>query len=154
MLEECSLCDMDLCGYPYMWEKGRGTSAWIEVWIDRVLVSQSWLDFFPLAKLINLEVSTSHHCSIQLVLDVEKRTVSQKQFRFENLWLCEPACLQLVKDTWELFLGFSVIEKIIYCGEKLLVWGKDYIRNFRERIQACKTEMRRWKEGRDAAFVE
>uniref|UniRef100_A0A803P4P8 DUF4283 domain-containing protein n=1 Tax=Cannabis sativa TaxID=3483 RepID=A0A803P4P8_CANSA len=121
MLEECSLCDMDLCGYPYMWEK---------------------------------EVSTSHHCPIQLVLDVEKRTVSQKQFRFENLWLREPACLHLVKDTWELFLGFSVIEKIIYCGEKLLVWGKDYLGNFRERIQACKTEMRRWKEGKDAASVE
>uniref|UniRef100_A0A803Q5L9 CCHC-type domain-containing protein n=1 Tax=Cannabis sativa TaxID=3483 RepID=A0A803Q5L9_CANSA len=154
MLDECGLCDMELCGYPYTWEMGRGTSNWIEVRIDRALVSQSWIESFPLAKLMNLEVSTSDHCPIQVVFDVGPKVVGRKKFRFENLWLREPACLQLVKDTWELLSGSSVMEKINYCGEKLLVWGKDYSRNFKERIQGCKAEVRRWKKGRDAVSVE
>ncbi|XP_030479441.1 uncharacterized protein LOC115696692 [Cannabis sativa] len=89
MLEECNSVDMDLCGYPYTWEKGRG----------------------------------------------------------------EPACLQIVKDTWELLSGCSIMEKISYCGDKLLVWGKDYVGNFKDRIQACKTKIRKWKKGRDEASV-
>uniref|UniRef100_A0A803NZS4 Reverse transcriptase n=1 Tax=Cannabis sativa TaxID=3483 RepID=A0A803NZS4_CANSA len=128
MLEECNLIDMDLCGYPYTWEKGR-------------------------AKLINLEVSTSDHCPIQLLLDVVKRTEVQKKFRFENLLPREPACAQIVKDTWELLSGCSVMEKISYCGDKLLVWGKDYVGNFKDRIHDCKTDIQKWKGDRDDASI-
>uniref|UniRef100_A0A803QSF2 Reverse transcriptase n=1 Tax=Cannabis sativa TaxID=3483 RepID=A0A803QSF2_CANSA len=60
----------------------------------------------------------------------------------------------MVKDTWEVLSGSSVMEKIHYCGEKLLVWGRDYSRKFKDRIQACKAELRRWKKGRDASSVE
>ncbi|XP_030508978.2 uncharacterized protein LOC115723633 [Cannabis sativa] len=153
MLEDCNLVDMDLCGYPYTWEKGRGTQAWIQVRIDRALVSPSWFHVFPSAKLINLEVSTSDHCPIQLLLDVVKRTEVQKKFRFENLWLREPACAQIVKDTWELLSGCSIIEKISFCGDKLMVWGKDYVGNFKDRIRDCKTEIRKWNGGRDDASI-
>ncbi|XP_060962192.1 uncharacterized protein LOC133032303 [Cannabis sativa] len=138
MLEECNLVDMELGGYPYTWEKGRGTSAWIEVQIDRALVSQTWLDSFPLAKLVNLEVSTSDHCPIQLTLDVVQKKEIHKRFRFENLWLREPVCLQLIRDTWEAAAGSSVMDKIHSCGENLLVWGKDYVGNFKARIRDCK----------------
>uniref|UniRef100_A0A803QEA0 Reverse transcriptase domain-containing protein n=1 Tax=Cannabis sativa TaxID=3483 RepID=A0A803QEA0_CANSA len=66
-LAECSLHDLELCGYPYTWEKSRGTVDWVEVRIDRALVNQAWLDFFPFAKLYNLEISMSDHCPIHLV---------------------------------------------------------------------------------------
>uniref|UniRef100_A0A803PHA9 Reverse transcriptase domain-containing protein n=1 Tax=Cannabis sativa TaxID=3483 RepID=A0A803PHA9_CANSA len=149
MLDDCRLFDMDLCGYPFTWERGRGTNSWIEVRIDRALVSQSWLDLFPLAKLLNLEVTTSDQCPLQLMLNNETKAVFKKQFRFENLWLREPGCLQIVKDTWEIFPGCSIMEKIKFCGEKLLIWGKDYSGNFKERIQSCKAEIKKWKRGRD-----
>uniref|UniRef100_A0A803NPV8 Reverse transcriptase domain-containing protein n=1 Tax=Cannabis sativa TaxID=3483 RepID=A0A803NPV8_CANSA len=85
MLDDCRLFDMDLCGYPFTWERGRGTNSWIEI----------------------------------------------------------------VKDTWELFPGCSIMEKIKFCGEKLLIWGKDYSGNFKDRIQSCKAEIKKWKRGRD-----
>uniref|UniRef100_A0A803QRP6 Reverse transcriptase domain-containing protein n=1 Tax=Cannabis sativa TaxID=3483 RepID=A0A803QRP6_CANSA len=154
MLEDCSLIDMDLCGYPYTWERGRGTSAWIEVRIDRGLVSQSWLDIFLLAKLLNIEVTTSDHCPLQLVLNAETRPAFKKHFRFENLWLREPGCHQIVKDIWEVYSGCFMMDKIRFCGEKLLVWGKDYSGNFADRIKSCKTEIKRWKRGRDSLSVQ
>ncbi|XP_030479471.2 uncharacterized protein LOC115696725 [Cannabis sativa] len=40
-LAECSLHDLELCGYPYTWEKSRGTVDWVEVRIDRALVNQA-----------------------------------------------------------------------------------------------------------------
>uniref|UniRef100_A0A803NTY0 Endonuclease/exonuclease/phosphatase domain-containing protein n=1 Tax=Cannabis sativa TaxID=3483 RepID=A0A803NTY0_CANSA len=67
MLDDCGLHDLDLEGYSYTWERGRGTDEWIEVRIDRAIVTQQFLDMFPTVKLINLEVSTSDHCPLLLV---------------------------------------------------------------------------------------
>ncbi|XP_060961018.1 uncharacterized protein LOC133031516 [Cannabis sativa] len=66
-LDECGLYDMELNGYPYTWERGRGTDSWVEARLDRAVVSQGWISKFPLAKLYNLEVSTSDHCPLHLV---------------------------------------------------------------------------------------
>uniref|UniRef100_A0A803NLR5 RNase H type-1 domain-containing protein n=1 Tax=Cannabis sativa TaxID=3483 RepID=A0A803NLR5_CANSA len=41
-LAESGLQDMDLCGYPFTWERGRGTNSWIEVRLDRGS-KQLWL---------------------------------------------------------------------------------------------------------------
>lgn len=37
---ECNLRDLDLVGYPYTWEKGKGTSNWVEFHLDRALITQ------------------------------------------------------------------------------------------------------------------
>ncbi|KAK1376020.1 hypothetical protein POM88_032213 [Heracleum sosnowskyi] len=41
VLDDCSLLDMNLQGYQYTWERGAGTSDWIEVRLDRALSSAS-----------------------------------------------------------------------------------------------------------------
>lgn len=68
VIEDCNLTDMDLIGYPFTWERGSGTADHIEVRPDRALVSTSFMNKFPEAKLINLEISTSDHCPIILEL--------------------------------------------------------------------------------------
>ncbi|XP_030498113.2 uncharacterized protein LOC115713770 [Cannabis sativa] len=100
-LDACGLIDLELTGYPFTWEKGRGTNAWIEVRIDRAVVSQNWLDMFPIAKLLNLEVSTSDHCPLLLLIGNAIKIAANRCFKFENSWLREPMCLQIVKETWE-----------------------------------------------------
>uniref|UniRef100_A0A803NUT8 Endonuclease/exonuclease/phosphatase domain-containing protein n=1 Tax=Cannabis sativa TaxID=3483 RepID=A0A803NUT8_CANSA len=89
VLDECGLHDLDLSGYPYTWERGRSTDAWIEV----------------------------------------------------------------VEDTWTQSVGSPIMEKIKYCGEVLLEWGKDYSGKFKEKIKECKAEIRNWKKGRDTVAV-
>lgn len=63
MLEECSLIDMNLQGYPYTWERGVGTSDRIEVRLDRALVTAGFMNMFKDATLTNLEILTSDQWS-------------------------------------------------------------------------------------------
>ncbi|KAK1357831.1 hypothetical protein POM88_051087 [Heracleum sosnowskyi] len=69
-----------IVGHQYTWEKGRGTNAWMEVRLDRVLTNEEWLKLFPLAKLHNTEGAPSDHSLIVLVpkrvaADATKRSV-------------------------------------------------------------------------------
>ncbi|XP_062086986.1 uncharacterized protein LOC133793707 [Humulus lupulus] len=134
-LTDCGLIDLDLTGYPYTWERGRGSSEWIEVRLDRALVSQSWFNLFLYAKLFNLDFSTSNHCPILLEFNFAPVTHSLKKFKFENAWLREPMCTQIIRDSWEVCREGNIQEKIRYCGMALMDWGKDYTGNFAGRIK-------------------
>ncbi|XP_060960746.1 uncharacterized protein LOC133031286 [Cannabis sativa] len=153
-LMDCGLHDLELYGYPYTWERSRGTPDWVEVRIDRAMVTQSWLDFFPLAKLFNLEVSTSDHTPLHLVLINEVVVAKRHVFRFENSWLKEPLFFEIVKICWDNGEPRGVMEKIKCCGDVLWHWGKDYSGNFPKRIKDCKLELQKWKRGRDGVSVE
>ena len=60
-IEDCGLFDMEMIGYPFTWERGYGTSKWIEIRLDRALVTESFANQFNNAKLSNLKISTSHY---------------------------------------------------------------------------------------------
>uniref|UniRef100_A0A803PK80 Reverse transcriptase domain-containing protein n=1 Tax=Cannabis sativa TaxID=3483 RepID=A0A803PK80_CANSA len=47
VVDDCHLQDLEFVGYPFTWERGRGTPEWIEVRLDQALVSDAWLDLFP-----------------------------------------------------------------------------------------------------------
>lgn len=87
-------------GYQFTWERGYGTSKWIEVRLDRALVSGNFIQHFGEMKLTNLEISTSDHTPIFFEPVVLLRTNHVKRFRFENAWLREPMCLEIVRETW------------------------------------------------------
>lgn len=101
-LEEIGLNDMKLTRHQYTRERSRGTTNWIETRMGRAMTNNLWLKLFSLTKLYNLEGSPSHHGLI--FLDTRKslvQRVDMKHFRFENAWLTEPLCFQLVKDNCE-----------------------------------------------------
>lgn len=98
LLEECNLTDLELGGYRYTWERGKRTDNWIEVHLDRALVSNSFLQQFSDTKLTNLEIPTSDHNPIFMEPVSNIYEFSAKRFRFKNAWLREPMCHQIVKD--------------------------------------------------------
>lgn len=65
---DTGLFDMNIVGHQYTWERGRGTENQTEIRLDKALTNSSWLELFPLAKLYNLEGSTSDHSPLLLVL--------------------------------------------------------------------------------------
>lgn len=69
--------------------------------MDRALTSSSWLSMFFIAKLYNLEGSSSYHSLILLVPREAAQQVGPIRLKFENAWLSKPMCRQLVKDGWE-----------------------------------------------------
>lgn len=128
---DCNLIDMDLIGYPYTWERGKGSAEWVEVRLDRALISQSWNRLFPLASLENVEISASDHCPIWLKLGLRKHLQSSKRFRFENAWCREPICKQIVQDSW----GSNSMDpfrlKVKCCSTALAEWGREITGNFK-----------------------
>lgn len=43
-IDDCGLHDLELEGYPYTWERGKGTAAWTEIRLDRALASYSFME--------------------------------------------------------------------------------------------------------------
>uniref|UniRef100_A0A803NSB0 Reverse transcriptase domain-containing protein n=1 Tax=Cannabis sativa TaxID=3483 RepID=A0A803NSB0_CANSA len=128
-LMDCDLFDMDLIGYAYTWEKGRGTSRWIEVRLD-------------------------HHSPIFLEFVAPDAFIPNRHFRFENAWLKELMCLEIVNDCWNVTSHVSVAEKISLCAEKLSTWGKNVTGNFKLRINKCRNELKQLKNKQDTISVQ
>lgn len=147
------LTDLELIGHQFTWERGRGTAAWTEVRLDRALTTEDWLRLFPMAKLYNLEASSSDHSPLLLVPEVNNKFTAKRRFRFENAWLTDPMCRQLVWDSWESNVGGDIQDKIKLCGENLQQWGKEITGRFNARIKSCRLEMRRLRKFRDAGSV-
>lgn len=124
VVEECDHNDMKLEGYMYMWERGYGTEAWVEIQLDRALVLNRYMQVFTEAKLTNIEVSTSDHCPVFFEPKVIINSSHIKRFKFENAWLREPMCPQIVKEIWSFHQQKSIQEKIALCSEILSSWGK------------------------------
>lgn len=153
-IQDAHLKDMELVGHQFTWERGRGTDDWIQVRLDRALTTDEWLLEFPLAKLYNLEGSMSDHSPIFLEPQVKTQSAAQYRFKFENAWLTEPMCEQLVKDGWNGSNVASVQQKVKACSDRLSVWGKEITGNFSRRIKECKESLKQHRRGSDRESVE
>lgn len=129
-------------GYQFTWERGRDTTNWVEIWLDRALVSRSWLEVFQNTKLSNLEVTTSDHTPILLEPEIRGQMKRIKRLKFENAWLRDPICRHIVEESWERHKGQSWNIKIKECSAILASWGNEVIRNFKKRIARSKKIIR------------
>uniref|UniRef100_A0A803PKP8 Reverse transcriptase domain-containing protein n=1 Tax=Cannabis sativa TaxID=3483 RepID=A0A803PKP8_CANSA len=142
---DCALQDLRLYGHPFTWEKGRSTPNWIEARLDRVLVSEEWLRIFHFARLFNYDVSPSDHTPLILDTNFRNRTQGNRRFRFENWWLSDPGCEEVVRSCWENNLGGSLQFKINKCGEALTEWGSEREGSFSRQLKWCNKNLKRLK---------
>lgn len=141
--------DMALVGHQFTWERGRDTSNFIKVRLDRTLTTTTWLTMFPLAKLYNLEGSPSDHSPLLLVPQIANHITYVYKFKFENAWMTEPMCEQIVRDGWTGNGNVDIQQKVQICSEMLAVWGKEITRNFSGRIKECKGELKKFRSSKD-----
>lgn len=154
-MEECDLHDMELQGYPFTWERGHGTDKWVEIRLDRALVSSAWLNLFKEAKLINLDVSTSDHSPILLehvpAVSLPPKT---RKLRFKNVWLREPICKIIVEDSWHKNHNEVLQTKLSRCLEEVYKWGQEFTGSFKKRIEKCKQVIRSTRDRRDREAIQ
>lgn len=147
---DARLSNLGMVGYQFTWERGRGTSKWVKERLDRVLTSSSWCDKFPNTRVQSLEANSSDHLPIFLDPAHNLSPASRNnRFRFENLWLREADCEQIVRGSWEDTTDFSIQQKLSACGVKLMNWGGHMIHDFRNRLKDYKTHMRLLRGRRD-----
>ncbi|XP_074377687.1 uncharacterized protein LOC141719204 [Apium graveolens] len=141
VLDECDLQDMELHGYLFTFERGYGTHKWIKIRLDRALVSKSWSECYKDAKLSNLKTSTSDHIPILLEPNTICIPLSRHNLKFENAWLREPVCRQIVQTSWNREYNASFQVKIKTCLEEVSAWGSEFTGNFKQRISRLRKSL-------------
>ncbi|XP_074352660.1 uncharacterized protein LOC141691805 [Apium graveolens] len=104
-----------------------------------------------MAKVYNLEGSPSDHSPLLVVPEQKTSGNKKKQFRFENAWLTEPICFQIVRDEKD---NDNVIQKVERCAENLDIWGREIMSCFSTRIRECKIRLKVLRGKRDAQAKE
>ncbi|XP_074327838.1 uncharacterized protein LOC141665756 [Apium graveolens] len=77
----------------------------------------------------------------------------KKSLCFENAWLYEPICAQIIKGRTG-YHELDILEKIHIYGERLGEWGKEITGKFGNRLKLCKNELKQLRGKRDNASVE
>ncbi|KAL2223898.1 UNVERIFIED_CONTAM: putative mitochondrial protein [Sesamum indicum] len=95
MIADCALTDAGYTGSPYTWYSRR-----LRQRLDRVLVTDSWMDVFSKTQVTHLELSKSDHRGLLVVAET---IVTQKasSFRFQHMWITHPGFLEVVRRNWQ-----------------------------------------------------
>ncbi|KAL8156372.1 hypothetical protein AgCh_001462 [Apium graveolens] len=113
-IEECGLEDLGFEGEAFTWERARGTERWVQERLDRGMANVDWLELFPSAVVKVLEVSSSDHLPLYLMLNRQVYVPKVKRFRFENMWIKEDECRNIVLDCWHRMDVINIMDKMLW----------------------------------------
>jgi exonuclease III len=150
MLNDCNLVDLGYHGTPFTWTNNQETGDNIKERIDRFCATTSWISRFPRFTNYHLMSYTSDHNPILLVFGTnndfrdDSHTKNHLK-RFENVWIQDPECSQIVQDTWFHETG-DTHSKLKTTIDNIHQWGKakygnipSEIKKFQNRIKQMKT---------------
>ncbi|XP_050222666.1 uncharacterized protein LOC126672755 [Mercurialis annua] len=127
------LMDLGATGYRFTLERGRGSEAWVEERLDRALSNGDWANMFNRAVVQNLDISTSDHRPVFLILSGIEISKQKFKFRFENAWVR--------KENFK--------EKIVQVSNVLAGWSQSIRKNFTKEIAAKKNLIAQVQDMRD-----
>ena len=123
VVNECGFIDLGFSGSWYTWQKHffAGHSIWER--LDRALATNDWLLRFAGTNVHHLKSKSLNHSPLWIdMAGLEIQSIS-KPFRFEEVWLSDHTCSEVVKAIWEAREvdnpTTQVIGKIDKCGREL-----------------------------------
>ncbi|XP_074346881.1 uncharacterized protein LOC141685690 [Apium graveolens] len=152
---ECGLSDLGFTGDKFTWQRGRGTDRWISEQLDRGFATSTWRSLFPSAEIIVHEVSTSDHMPLCLQLNRQVYMPRSKRFRFENMWIQENECRNIIQECWNGEHSCDIMHKMARCCVKLEEWEGGMIKELKLKMSNYRREMQRLRARRDEGeFVD
>ena len=144
---------MGFVGSKYTWFRGQGDGNIIWERLDRAIATVEWIEMFPATKVRHFECGSSDHKPILILpKGIPKRR--RKPWRFEQMWLEDLRCKEVVFSTWERFVGGSPIDqverKIKECQAKLKQWSCIHFENITQAL----TKKKKKKEGQGGGNQE
>nr|GMD08296.1 Zinc finger protein like [Ipomoea batatas] len=91
-------------------------------------------DSFEGAKACSLTCPYSDHLPLVLTPVVLSYTTSRRRFCFDNMWIREDKCREIVINSWSRTIGLDMLGRIEVCGADLWQWGRGYNKEFQRRI--------------------
>nr|GMC66645.1 uncharacterized protein LOC109158536 [Ipomoea batatas] len=74
----------------------------------------------------------------------------RKRFCFDNMWLREDRCREIVMQSWDRMRGLDIITRVECCGKDIWRWGRNYNKDYQRKIDACKRRLDGLRNRRDA----
>lgn len=140
---DCGLIDIGYTGEKYTWERSRGTDRWIQERLDKGLTNKGWMELFLGAEVRVLDVSTSDHMPLFLQLNRQVYVPRARRFKFENMWIREQECRNIVQECWANSDTRDIMEKMVDFCAKLEEWGGGMLKEMRVQLANYMKEM--WK---------
>lgn len=105
VVEKCELRDMGFVGHEYTWSNNQPCENNIQERLDRFLGCDNWKNLFPGSFVSYLSKRKSDHLPILLHVVSEgwagRERRFKKLFRFEEMWLREESCNEVVRKCWQ-----------------------------------------------------
>lgn len=77
-----------------------------------------------------------------------------KHFRFENLWIQETKCFNLIQDSWSNRDAKNIMEMINFSCLRLEEWGGGKVKELRAKIKHCRCDLRKYRSRQDGYGVQ
>lgn len=96
------------------------------------MANETWLEWFPNNDLRHLDFYHSDHRALFLCLEDSSglptnNNKKRSRFRFENMWIREPECNDIVASNWMTTSQsalLSTIDNISTCAKNLASWNQ------------------------------
>ena len=162
-----SLCDLDnfqntlidyglfylgYSAYDFTWCNYRTCGAVVEERLDRVCTNTDWSLLFPDAQVSRIDFDLSDHLPILWKCKLRgANTCSKKRrFQFENMWILEPSCKDVIMLAWSSTQHADVVDNIMgrlnACGVQLMQWNKDFFGNVFMEITNLEKQLKSLKD--------
>lgn len=110
---------------------------------------------FESASVHNLPVVSSDHTALFLDVQGAPQTsrYPHKHFKFENAWLADEGCKQVVIQAWQDGGHVDIQGKLSLCASRLSKWGGEKFNNFGRTIYGLKKKLAKLKPRRDVISI-
>ncbi|XP_073311016.1 uncharacterized protein [Primulina huaijiensis] len=130
LIGELGLYDPPLLNAKYTWSNLRDDPICCR--LDRFLISNGWMDFFPHFRQMVLPRITSDHYPV--ILDTTKSKWGPTPFRFKNVWLSHQNFRDLVRVWWndgmnQGWEGYKFMKKLKKLKGDISSWNREVFGN-------------------------
>ncbi|GLU10723.1 hypothetical protein SLE2022_275090 [Rubroshorea leprosula] len=153
-IEACSLTELRMVGGSFTWQRGE-----IREKLDRGLATTRWHDTFPHAIVRLLPPLASDHKPLWISIDGrrDRRNWHRKRFRFEEMWLRDNRCQEVVQASWKSIEGTGdwgcLLHKMRVCSNDLLQWNRVQFGHVQTHLKQCMKEFKRLSHHQDPALA-
>ena len=138
VIDECGFMDLGISGQRSTWSRHfrDGHSIWER--LDRGLANNGFFLLFPGLRINHLHCDSSDHVPILLTLSGLDPPPQTKPFRFEEMWLFDSRCGDIVEATWRSMhdndIDDAILTRVERCGRDLAWWDKNCFGNVRREL--------------------
>ncbi|XP_019188301.1 PREDICTED: uncharacterized protein LOC109182607 [Ipomoea nil] len=83
----------------------------------------------------NLETLTYDHSALFLDIYEPQVRMGMRGFKFENAWLLDAGCGEMVRDSLNEYEDMGLQERLALCGSRMVGWGGDRCHRFGKHIK-------------------